>query len=373
MDTYFAKAERTNEQKLTAEIDVVNNNSVMSGLLHSVNGLLAILDEHRQIIAVNDSFLKMLGISDSAEALGLRPGEAVKCIHAHGEPAGCGTTKFCSTCGAAIAIVTSLSQNKPVERICALTANRGGHKVDIALLVKSHPIEIDCETFLLIFLQDITLQQQRAALERTFFHDVNNMLTGLVGSSEMLTHENSQSNLVKTIHQAALRLMNEMEIQKCLIQSEYNTYQPLWDVVDVNQIIEELKLFFTNHPAAKYKNLRFQIPLHIVSVKTDISLLLRILCNMVINALEATDENGGVKLWLEENDDFLSFCVWNRKSIPEEITLRIFQRNFSTKEGDGRGIGTYSMKLFGENILGGKVSFKTSQEEGTVFKFSLPL
>lgn len=95
------------------------------------------------------------------------------------------------------------------------------------------------------------------------------------------------------------------------------------------------------------------------------------MCNMVTNALEATDENGTVKVWFEQDEKFLVFCVWNGKLIPEEVQLRIFQRNFSTKEGAGRGIGTYSMKLLGEKILGGKVSF-TSSETGTIFQFAIP-
>jgi sensor histidine kinase regulating citrate/malate metabolism len=94
---------------------------------------------------------------------------------------------------------------------------------------------------------------------------------------------------------------------------------------------------------------------------------------MITNALEATAEEGIVKVWLEQKDGLLSFCMWNRQVIPPHIALRVFQRNFSTKEGAGRGIGTYSMKLFGEKILGGQVSFTTSPEEGTVFRFSLPL
>lgn len=95
---------------------------------------------------------------------------------------------------------------------------------------------------------------------------------------------------------------------------------------------------------------------------------------MVTNALEATSNDGTVKVWAEKQDaSHLSFCVWNHKPIPQDIAPRIFQRNFSTKQGAGRGIGTYSMKLFGEQILGGQVSFITSPEEGTVFRFSLPL
>ena len=372
MNTHFAPAERADEKELTFEIDFVSKNPIMSALLHSISGLLAILNEHRQILAVNDSFLQMLGIDDPAQALGLRPGEVLQCTHTNEEPAGCGTTKFCSTCGAAIAIVSSLGQDKPVERICALSANKGGKTVDIALLVRSHPIRIDKKRFILLFLQDITQQQQKAALERTFFHDINNMLALIVGASEMLVEDNP-SELAKTIHQVSLRLLKEVDFQRCLSKSESCNYQPIWNEFTTEQILEELQSFFASHPVAHDKNIDISKSYPAVSIKTDISLLLRVLCNMIINALEATAKNGVVKIWLEYEDAFLSFLVWNSQEIPQEITNRVFQRNFSTKEQAGRGIGTYSMKLFGENILGGKVSFRTSHKEGTAFKFSLPL
>lgn len=372
MDTYFAPAERASKKRLIATIEIANNNSVISGLLHSIGGLLAILNKQRQIISLNDSFLKMLGISDPSEALGLRPGEALQCIHAQEEPAGCGTTKFCSTCGAAIAIVTSLKQNRPDERICALTANRGGKNIDISFLVKSHPIQIDGVTFLLLLLQDITLQQQRAALERTFFHDFNNRLCALVGATEILALENNQSHLVKIIRQSSLLLEKEVEIQSLLLQSESYTYHPLLQKTTTGQIQEELQSTFLNHPVARNKKIDFSSHHLDLSLETDISLVLRVLCNMITNGLEATEENGTVKVWLEQSDNLLSFFVWNNKPIPQKITHRIFQRNFSTKGGAGRGVGTYSMKLFGEQILGGQVSFATSEEDGTVFKFSLP-
>jgi len=131
MDTYFPPPQRVSDEELAIEIDIVSKNPVMSGLLHSISGMLAVLDEHRQIVALNDSFLQMLNIDDPKEVLGLRHGEVLQCIHADKEPGGCGSTKSCSSCGAAIAIVSSLEHNKPVERFCALSANRGDIKVDL--------------------------------------------------------------------------------------------------------------------------------------------------------------------------------------------------------------------------------------------------
>lgn len=372
MNTYFAPAERAKEEELVSEIEIVSNNPLMSGLLHSISGLLAVLDEHRQIVALNDSFLQMLGIADPAQTLGLRVGEALQCIHAHDEPAGCGTTKFCSSCGAAIAMVSSLEHDQPVEKICALSTRSGDKEIDLALLVRSHPIEIEKKRFLLLFLQDITKQQQMAALERTFFHDVNNMLNMLIGASELLVAD-QPTQLARIIHQASLRLTKEVAIQRCLSQSEACDYQPLWCPVSTEEVLEELRSFFASHPAVQDKKLSISEGYPLVSIKTDSSLLSRVLCNMIINAAEATPENGEVKVWLAQEGESLSFYVWNAQEIPQEIAPRIFQRNFSTKDQAGRGIGTYSMKLLGEKILGGHVDFTSSKAEGTTFRFTCPM
>jgi sensor histidine kinase regulating citrate/malate metabolism len=98
-----------------------------------------------------------------------------------------------------------------------------------------------------------------------------------------------------------------------------------------------------------------------------------VLTNMLKNAFEATPRGGKVTLQCQLEGDSLRFSVHNPGVIPEETAAQIFRRSFSTKAESGRGLGTYSMKLFGERILGGKVSFTTSQQEGTVFTISLPL
>ena len=313
----------------------------------------------------------MLGTDNSEETFGLRHGEVLGCVHAHEEPAGCGTTEFCSTCGLATSIVSSFKHNKSVEKICALSATKNNKPIDMFLLVKAHPININEKRFLLLFFQDITKHQKRAAFERTLFHDINNMLSSLIMASQMLVKENP-SELAEITHQASLRLSKEVSIQQSLLQSEDFDYKPVFSEVTLEQILNELQSFFANHPVAHEKNITIPNTYPDVAIKTDISLLLRVLYNMVTNAFEATTQNGLVRVWLEQEDKYVSFCVWNNLEIPQDITKRIFQRNFSTKEEEGRGIGTYSMKLIGEKVLGGQVSFSTSKNEGTIFKFACP-
>jgi citrate synthase len=58
-----------------------------------------------------------------------------------------------------------------------------------------------------------------------------------------------------------------------------------------------------------------------------------------------------------------------------EITLEVEQTMLSHSKvfPNGRGIGTYSMKLIGEKVLNGHVSFSTSKSGGTIFKFACPI
>jgi len=371
METCFAPAERATGSDLALDLELMSSNTLITGLLKSVSGILAVVNRQRQIVAINDSFLRMLGISDPQEQMGLRLGEALQCIHAQETPSGCGTTEYCSSCGAAVAMVVCLGGHRPVERFCALTARRNGKRVDMALSVRAHPLEIEGRQYLLLFLQDVSRQQQRAALERVFFHDVNNMLAVLQGASDLLLLK-EPSRLAETVRDAVLRLRREVEIQQSLAWSQEFSYQPDWRRVRADSILDELETFFARHPAAEGKTLSFSSDTPEIYLVTDTSLIQRVLGNMIINALEATPPGGKVRVWSELADKKLAFRVWNVGEMVPEAVLRIFQRNFSTKKEDGRGFGTFSMKLFGEEILRGKVKFSTSPEEGTVFSFTCP-
>lgn len=373
MDTYFASPKKSSEDELNIDIEIIGNHPITSGLLEAVDGLLAIVNENRQVVSINSSLLDKMNLQNHEEVSGLRLGEVLNCVHSNEFPHGCGTTKYCSSCGAAIAMAVCLELNINKESVCSIHREAEGEFSDIYLSVKAHPIKIYGNTFVLLFLTDITKQQKRVALERVFFHDVNNMLTGLLGSSEILASQHKDSKLAQTLYSSALRLSKEIEIQKLLIKEISNKYEPLVDETSVYEILKELEQMYKTHTASKNKNVKFDFSKTKISLETDVSLVLRVLSNMITNALEATQENGIVNIYVLKEDIKITFYVWNEKVIPNDVALRVFQRNFSTKEGDGRGLGTYSMKFFGEEILNGKVGFQSSDQKGTTFFFSLPI
>ncbi|MBC2711392.1 MAG: HAMP domain-containing histidine kinase [Desulfosarcina sp.] len=375
MKTYFAPAQRLDREALDDDITAAIANPVIDGLLNTVSGLLAVLNEHRQILAINDTFLEMLSIDDADHALGLRPGEVIGCIHRDVNEGGCGTSPFCATCGAAIAIVTCLHQDGAIEKDCAVVVDQKGMKRDLFLRVRACPISVDGRRMILLFLQDITRQQQWEALGRVFFHDLSNIIYGLVGSSEILLDKTTDENreAAQRIHRLSLRLAREVQMQRHLTEMTDADYRLVIQPITVERIFHELNTAFASHPAARQRTIIFADQHLALSFKSDFFLVVRVITNMVTNALEATDKGRSIKVWALSEDQRLSFYVWNHQAISGNVVDRIFQRNISTKADSGRGLGTYSMKLFGETFLNGKVDFITSEAEGTTFCFSLPL
>jgi len=375
MDTQYASPERSDDTCLRNEISFLNGNALINGLLHAVSGLLAVLNEHRQIIALNESLLELLGVGDAGAVLGLRLGEAVSCVHSGEMPGGCGTSEYCSTCGAAIAIVTGLETGSPVEKTCAVTVAGNGGRHDLYFRLRSVPVAYEGRTLVLLFLQDTTYQQRLACLERVFFHDLNGIINGIMCAGELIARktEGDVGELGRVLYRMSRRLADEVAMQQYLLQYGGKSFSPSLSAVSISRLLDECRDIFANHPAARNRRLLFPTETPEVTVMTDPSLVIRILVNMILNALEAGDEGDEVRVSVDLPGSELVISVRNRQHIPEEFAKRIFQRNFSTKSDSGRGLGTYSMKLFGEEVLGGKVDFTTSEQDGTEFFLRLPL
>ncbi|MEW6428854.1 MAG: PAS domain-containing sensor histidine kinase [Thermodesulfobacteriota bacterium] len=373
METRFASPERSDHDDLQIDIGNIVHNPFFDGVLTAASGLVAVLNRHRQVVAVNDSFLDMLGISDPEKVLGLRPGEAIGCIHADETAGGCGTGRFCPSCGAAIAIVTSLRDNHYQERYCAATVRRNGVESDLCLRVQATPLNLDGRAYVLLFLQDVSRLQRWETMERIFFHDLNNLLTALLGASGLLANmPDNHGDLIEKIRQIAARAAREVAVQRSIAREKLEACTPFLQEIRIPALVEELKNTILSHPAAAGKTLTIAGELEIDGLRSDISLLFRVIVNMLMNAFEASPPGGEIRLTVTAGEDSLLISVWNRGGIAEEVQPRVFQRYFSTKDSIGRGFGTYAMKLFGEQFLGGSVSFTSSAEEGTTFHLRLP-
>lgn len=374
--SHFASPQRSKDERLHREVEQIVDSPVVSAMLAAADGMLAVLNEHRQVVALNPRLLALLGVEEPWDVLGLRPGEAVGCAHAHDNPAGgCGTGRMCASCGAAIAIVSSLVEDETVERLCCIQTGRQVELSDLFLSVRAHPIRVGDSRWVLLFLQDISDSQNWALLQRVFFHDITNLVTALVGNTFYLEEDLPAGfgERARTLDRYARRLAREVSLQHMLLKAEAGDLDLQPERVRLGDLQAELREVCRHHPAAAGKHLHFDERPPDLELETDPDVLNRVLVNMIVNALEATDEGDEVRVWCERQADLVVFCVSNPGEMPVEIARRIFQRNFSTKGGLGRGLGTYSMKLFGEKLLAGEVDFSSPGTGQTVFSFRLPI
>jgi len=168
-------------------------------------------------------------------------------------------------------------------------------------------------------------------------------------------------------------LIEEIISQRQLLAAERGELKVNKKAVNINKLITETVQQIAHHQVAKTIPIVFVNQQENLTFTTDPVLLKRVLLNLLKNAVEASKPNQEVEIGFSTaNNNEVIISVKNDTIMSQDIQLQIFQRSFSTK-GEARGIGTYSIKMFTEQYLGGKVSFVSNATEKTVFSISLPM
>ena len=348
---------------------------VLPALIEAVPDYAFVLNEERQILAVNSQLLKTFGIGRVEALVGKRPGEALGCLFRAEGYDGCGTGTHCGVCGAQKSIGECQRFNVQASEECHLILNED-EAASLDLLVVSTPIVVGDLRLTFCVLKDISAEKRRSVLERIFFHDVINTAGGIRGIASFLARGEASdpeqdAEFRRWLVELSERLIDEITHQRKLLAAEKGEFTPDLGLIEVQALLRQVHALYANHEVAEGVNLVLEaVPdSRIVS---DAAIMRRILGNLVKNAIEAPPRGGTVTIFATEEPATVTFSVRNPGVMPEEVQLQLFQRSFSTKGADGRGIGTYSVKLFAERYLKGKVSFVSREAEGTVFAIMIP-
>lgn len=341
--------------------------------MEAMAGPAMLLNDQRQILTVNRQLLRMLGKDDVSSVVGKRPGEAIGCQLAETSP-GCGTAPGCAFCGTVRSVVEALDHgNASIEEARLLIGTDTGHARDLE--VTASPIDLDGQRYVLLAMRDIADEKRRQVLERLFFHDMLNGVSGIHGLAVQLAEHQvasgAEDEARRVMARSAQQLIDEIEYQRKLIRAEIGELQVDLHDEDGSHVLREVGEAYTRHPAAVGRRLVFG-EMSAAALRTDRVLLRRVLGNLVKNALEATPEGGEVTLGCRIIDGAVRFSVRNPGVMPPVVQQQIFHRSFSTK-GAGRGLGTWSAKLLGERYLGGLLSFTSTEQSGTELTFTLPV
>ncbi len=371
IDTNYAPAERVDAEILKQQRSVFSEETSLMSLMNAVPNIVLILNEERQIVYANNLLSKFLGLEGWESAVGKRPGELFECVHSDELIGGCGTTDSCSVCGIVNSIMDAAKGTQIVRECRILTKDRDARD----LRVWATPFAKEEHMYTVFSIMDISDEKRRQALERIFFHDVLNTAGGIYGLTDILLEEKDPVESLEVtviLKEASERLMEEIQAQRQLSAAERGDLAVSLSEISTLSSINEAIRMILGHEVVGNRTMLVDAEAEDVKVITDPVLLRRVLVNMIKNALEAIPLGGVVSIFCRKLHDAVLFSVHNDTVMSQDVQLQIFQRSFSTK-GNGRGIGTYSMKLLGEKYLKGSVWFKSAEGEGTTMFLSLPL
>lgn len=142
----------------------------------------------------------------------------------------------------------------------------------------------------------------------------------------------------------------------------------------IEKIIKEMEIFAQ---AANIK-IEFKAEAKLPQILTDPSQLKLVIENLIDNAVRYAKEKGKVEIKLEKKDKNLYFEVKdNGVGIPKNDQKYIFQKFFRSanalrNQTEGSGLGLFIAKSIIEKLKG-KIGFKSQEDVGSTFWFTLPI
>ncbi len=368
--TNIDPGERATKQVLERQADFIAKEPVMAFVINAMPEIVVVTNKQRQVVFANDALYKFIDTADPSLIVGLRPGEALGCAHAVGSEGGCGTTEFCEACGAAQTFLAGLNGISSTNE-CLITRADGGEALD--LRIWGTPFVSGGEEFTFAIIKDISHEKRRKVLERIFFHDIMNTAGALRGFAEVLTLVPPEKidGIRQNIFNLAETLIEEIAAQRDIHAAENHELSPEFEPVQGLPLLHEVACQYSNIEISKEKSIAVDEGAEDAMIDTDVTLLRRVIGNMVKNALEAAGPGETITLGSRKTEKGLDIWVHNPNFIPDSIRRLIFKRSFSTK-GKSRGLGTYSIKLLTESYLRGSVWMETDEKEGSTFTIQVP-
>jgi len=272
----------------------------------------------------------------------------------------------------------------------------------ILLEVSSKSLEIEGETYIQSFCRDITekkkIQEQLmhsqkmesvGALAGGIAHNFNNILTAILGYSELLLEfselDDTSKQRVRNIESAARKA--GVMVSKLLSFSRRDSHEVL--PLNLNDVVNDsVKLF--EGVLDKRIGLKINLCENMHIIEGDPNQLEQVLMNLMVNARDAMPDGGliTIKTGVIEigRNGFINTSAYIKAGkyilmsvsdtgcgIPAEIRDRIFDPFFTTKEkGKGTGLGLASVYGIVKDHKG-YISVQSEVEKGTTFDIYLPV
>ncbi len=205
-------------------------------------------------------------------------------------------------------------------------------------------------------------------------HEINNPLTSLLGTCELLLEEaqTSASLLadIESMHSLGIRIR---DVVRRLLSLARSHEEVTYDKVDLNALLGEAAGLLENELRVARVELRTEFQEELPVTLTDPHNLRQVFLNLLLNASKAMPDGGTITLRTSLRGDRLCAEVIDTGiGIPQENLERVFQPFFTTSEaGQGTGLGLALCQTILRS-MGGEITASSRPGEGSSFVVRLP-
>ncbi len=202
-------------------------------------------------------------------------------------------------------------------------------------------------------------------------HEIRNPL-GVISSSSQLLRSRFDAD------DNAAQLLNVIREESSRLNALVNDFlkfghpaQPQLLRQDVAALVQRAVDHLYTIAVARNVQICCTLPDTPVELEVDGDMLQQLLLNLLLNAIEACNDQGRVRVTVEDQDQQICIVVDdNGCGIAAEIMATIFNPFFTTK-ADGTGLGLATSHKIAE-MHGGEIQAESIQGEGSCFRVILP-
>ncbi len=208
-----------------------------------------------------------------------------------------------------------------------------------------------------------------AQMSAAIAHEVRNPLTSISGFVQLLKENKHLSDeYIEVIYSEIDRINLVLSEMLLLAKPEVVSFKR----IDLTQTLGNVFALISSEANMKSIQLTLQPSPHPIWVYGEENRLKQVFINIIKNAIEAMETGGRIKVYLDEQKDFVSIFVKDTgPGIPKEILGMIGQPFYTSKE-KGTGLGlTICFKII-ENHKG-KIHISSEAGQGTTFEVILPV
>ena len=163
VDLLFASMGRDELEELQSLENLLQGIPLFQQIIDAMPIRVSVLNEKGQVVLMNRQYCRAQETNMEC-AVGKRHGELLCCIHSEKGPEGCGTSRECERCGAAVSIAASLQSKGQAIREYRLTRQTPDGPETVDWIVASTPFWVDDRGFVIFAVQDMNPQRVRDSL-----------------------------------------------------------------------------------------------------------------------------------------------------------------------------------------------------------------